>query len=304
MKVPYSRGTNELGIGIVSSSNTLHCLDDASDNTLAVDINLSHGQKTFRLQINTHLSLAGVTAIYGPSGAGKTTLLRCIAGLQPLTCGSIRFRQTLWQDASMQVPVHQRGIAYVCQSADLFAHLNVLGNLRYAQRRAQKRTVRVSAAEVIDLLALAPLLQHHIDQLSGGERQRVALARALLSQPSLLLLDEPLASVDQHQRATVLPYIQRLCAAQLMPILYVSHDLSEVAALAHDIVHLVDGKLRQQGPARQLLPALHAIYDDNSVEINALKVENAQLKARCAELEMGAVAMTIKSSEETSYNAK
>ena len=279
MKTPAHRGESNL-----------------NGNTLALEIDLNHGSQAFHLKISTCLSLTGVTAIYGPSGAGKTTLLRCIAGLQPMNCGRIRFRQTLWQDASMHIPAHQRGIAYVCQSANLFTHLNVQGNLNYAQRRAQKRTVRVSADEVIDLLALAPLLQHRIEQLSGGERQRVALARALLSQPSLLLLDEPLASVDQHQRATVLPYIQRLCAAQLMPILYVSHDLNEVAAVSHDIVHLVDGRLMQQGSARQLLPMLHTIYDDNRIEINALKAENALLKARCAELEMHTASKSLKSS--------
>ena len=129
------------------------------------------------------------------------------------------------------------------------------------------------------------MLQHRIEKLSGGERQRVALARALLSQPSLLLLDEPLASVDQHQRATVLPYIQRLCAAQLLPIIYVSHDLDEVAALAHDIIHLVDGKVLQQGPAPELLVSLREIYDATRTEMAILKAENQHLKARCEALE-------------------
>lgn len=259
--------------------------NDLNGNTLALEIDLNHGSQAFHLQISTCLSLTGVTAIYGPSGAGKTTLLRCIAGLQTMTCGSIRFRQTLWQDASMHVPAHQRGLAYACQSANLFTHLNVQGNLNYAQHRAQKRTVRVSADEVIGLLALAPLLQHRIEQLSGGERQRVALARALLSQPSLLLLDEPLASVDQHQRATLLPYIKRLCAAQLMPIIYVSHDLDEVTELAHDIIHLVDGKALQQGPASELLITLRKIYDATRTEIAILKAENQHLKVRCEALE-------------------
>ncbi len=284
MNAPPQKSMHGLSVGTISSSSVENSNNDISD-TLALEIDLSHGPQAFHLQISTHLSLTGVTAIYGPSGAGKTTLLRCIAGLQAMTCGSIRFRQTLWQDASMQVPTHQRGLAYVCQSADLFAHLNVQGNLNYAQRRAQKRTLRVSAEEVIELLALAPLLQHRIEQLSGGERQRVALARALLSQPSLLLLDEPLASVDQHQRATVLPYIQRLCAAQLLPIIYVSHDLDEVAALAHDIIHLVDGKVLQQGPAPELLVSLREIYDATRTEMAILKAENQHLKARCEALE-------------------
>ena len=284
MKAPPQKSMHGLSVGTVSSSSAENSNNDVGD-TLALEIDLSHGPQAFHLQINTSLSLTGVTAIYGPSGAGKTTLLRCIAGLQAMTCGSIRFRQTLWHDASMQIPTHQRGLAYVCQSADLFAHLNVQGNLNYAQRRAQKRTLRVSANEVIELLALAPLLQHRIEQLSGGECQRVALARALLSQPSLLLLDEPLASVDQHQRATVLPYIQRLCAAQLLPIIYVSHDLDEVAALAHDIIHLVDGKVLQQGPAPELLVSLREIYDATRTEMAILKAENQHLKARCEALE-------------------
>ena len=247
---------------------------------LSMRIDLHRAPHAFHLQINTQLPLDGVTAIYGPSGAGKTTLLRCIAGLQCFTNGSIHYDQTLWQDARVHIPVHKRGLAYVCQHGDLFEHLSVQGNLKYAQHRARKRQERVPINDLIDLLALAPLLPKHPRQLSGGERQRVALARALLSQPALLLLDEPLASVDQHQRAAVLPYIQQLCAAKHMPTLYVSHDLAEVAALAHHIVHMVDGKLLQQGPAPQLLPMLRANYDAIAAELLALKYENARLKAR------------------------
>lgn len=257
----------------------------SAHNELVLNLDTRYGQHAFDLQLNCVLSLTGVTAIYGPSGSGKTTLLRSIAGLHSTGKGYIRFRQVIWQDAMHYVPTHLRGLAYVSQNTNLFEYMSVQDNLNYAQRRARKRPKRVIADDVISLLALTALIDRRPSQLSGGERQRVAIARALLSQPDLMLLDEPLAGVDQLQRAAVLPFMQRLCEAQLMPMLYVSHDLDEVDALADDIVHLVGGRLIQQGNAPELLPQLRATYDAHCDEVVALRTENTRLKARCAALE-------------------
>ncbi|REH38970.1 molybdate transport system ATP-binding protein [Paraperlucidibaca baekdonensis] len=239
-------------------------------NQLSLDVDVQHG--AFHLAIACSLPLAGVTAIYGASGAGKTTLLRCIAGLHASPHGHMHFRQQHWQ----HLPTHRRGLAYVCQQASLFPHLTVSGNLDYAQRRA--RRAGHQREEIIALFALAPLLARAPQQLSGGERQRVVLARALLSQPQLLLLDEPFSGIDQAQRTALLPYIRHL--SQQLPIIMVSHDLRDIECLAQHIVHLADGRLIAQAPASTLLPSLRAHSDSDRVA--ALEAENIRLRAALA----------------------
>lgn len=199
-----------------------------------------------------------IVSLFGPSGAGKTTVLRAIAGLEGRARGSIRMGGDTWLDTSagVRVPTHLRRVGYVFQEASLFPHLDVRGNLNYAFRRVKVGERRIAFDEAVACLGVGALLSRPVTDLSGGERQRVAMARALLSSPKLLLMDEPLASLDEAGRAAVLPYIGHLHTKLSIPILYVSHNLREVARLAHTIVALRGGEVISIGPAAKLLEGM------------------------------------------------
>ena len=201
----------------------------------------------FTLDVALRLPERGVTGLFGASGSGKTTLLRCLAGLEPRCAGQVRLGDRLWQDtaARLHLPPHRRGVGYVSQEADLFAHLDVRGNLRYAERRARERALAWDDA--VGWLGVEPLLGRSPRTLSGGERQRVALARALLSGPRLLLMDEPLAALDEVSRREILPWLEALPARLAIPIVYVSHSLREVLRLADHLLWLVGGRVRAAG---------------------------------------------------------
>ena len=194
----------------------------------------------FRLDAAFQVPAAGVTALFGPSGSGKTTVLRCIAGLQRLE-GRLSVCGEVWQDDGHFLPPHQRPVGYVFQEPSLLSHLSVRGNLEFGLKRA--RQVRLGFAEVTAFLGLGPLLGRSTARLSGGERQRVALGRALLSQPELLLMDEPLSGLDAEAKSEILPYLERLHQAMAIPILYVSHDAAEVARLADRVLLMREGRI-------------------------------------------------------------
>ena len=179
----------------------------------------------------------GVTAVWGPSGAGKTTLLRAIAGLVRLS-GHVRIGEETWQDGRVFRPVHKRRVGLVFQEASLLPHLGVRGNLDYAAKRAAQK---VDFDAVVAQLKLAPLLGRGVGRLSGGERQRVALGRALLSAPKLLLMDEPLSSLDGEAKAEIVPMIADLARTSGLPILYVSHDAYEIERLADRVLRIQAG---------------------------------------------------------------
>ena len=200
----------------------------------------------FRLQAAFDVPASGVTALFGPSGSGKTTVLRCIAGLQHLE-GRLSFRGEVWQDGARFTRPHLRPVGYVFQEPSLFAHLSVKGNLEFGLKRA--RQVRIGLDEVIGFLGLQPLLGRSTLRLSGGERQRVAIGRALLSQPELLLMDEPLASLDAEAKSEILPYLERLPQLMAIPILYVSHDAAEVARLADRVLLMRAGQVEPAPPS-------------------------------------------------------
>ena len=181
----------------------------------------------------------GVTAVWGPSGAGKTTLLRAIAGLVRLS-GHVRIGDETWQDGRIFRPVHKRRVGFVFQEASLLPHLGVRGNLDYAAKRAGQK---VDFDTVVAQLSLAPLLRRGVARLSGGERQRVAIARALLSAPKLLLMDEPLSSLDGEAKAEIVPIIADLAKTSGLPILYVSHDAYEIERLADRVLRIQDGQM-------------------------------------------------------------
>src|SRR5579885_574119 len=191
----------------------------------------------------------GATALFGPSGAGKTSLANAIAGLLKPDRGHIRLAgDTLFDsDTGIDVPAWRRRVGYVFQEGRLFPHLSVKNNLTYG-RWMNGLTVDAKAfARVIDLLDLGRLLNRRPGNLSGGERQRVSVGRALLMRPRLLLLDEPLASLDAARKAEILPYLERLRDDSKLPMIYVSHDATEVARVATRVVRIEDGRVTSSG---------------------------------------------------------
>lgn len=213
------------------------------DNNDVLSIALKWPRKSFNLDIDLVIPAQGVTAIYGASGSGKTSILRCIAGLEKVEGCELRFRDQVWQSGKKFVPTHKRAIGYVFQEASLFPHLTAAGNLGYALKRANPGKAIASLDEVVELLGLESLLDQYPDQLSGGERQRIAIARALLVNPALLLMDEPLASLDHQRKQELLPYLERICRQLSVPIIYISHSLWEVSLLADHIVMLEAGRV-------------------------------------------------------------
>lgn len=212
---------------------------------------------------------AGVIALFGRSGSGKTTLVNLISGLLPPDSGRIRLQDTVLTDtgADIAVPVERRRIGYVFQEPRLFPHLTVDGNLRYGERRVAGSMRVVDYGEVVSLLGLGALLERRPRQLSGGERQRVAMGRALLSQPRLLLLDEPFAALDIARREEVLPYLEALRERLSIPIVYVSHQFEEVLRLATHLVLLEAGQVLAHGTVGEmcLRPELQRIVGPDLV---------------------------------------
>jgi len=205
----------------------------------------------FSLEVDIALPGRGITAFFGPSGSGKTTLLRLIAGLARAPQGRLVFKNQVWQDDRAWLPTHLRPLGFVFQDANLLAHLSVAGNLRYGAKRSRGRRVDLDAA--IELLGIGHLLDRKPAQLSGGESQRVAIARALAAGPSLLLMDEPLASLDLARKQEILPYLERLHRELAIPVLYVSHAPDEVARLADHLVVMAEGRVRASGPLAEIL---------------------------------------------------
>lgn len=205
----------------------------------------------FAIEAAIEAPARAVTALFGPSGAGKTSLLRAIAGLDRLD-GHCALDGETWQDASRFVPVEKRGIGYVFQEASLFPHLDVRRNLEYGLRRAGPARV-IGLDDAVSLLGLGGLMARSPLHLSGGERQRVALGRALLSQPKLLLLDEPLSGLDSAAKEEILPYFEALGQRLGLPVLLVTHDMAEVERLADRMVLLRAGRVVAAGPLNDLL---------------------------------------------------
>jgi len=263
------------------NSSALSKVNGYKDTTGTLDVNLKLAlggdtRDPFSLDVNIRMPGTGVTAIFGHSGSGKTSLLRCVAGLETGAIGSVKVGQKIWQNNSCYVPTFKRSIGYVFQESSLFDHLTTEGNLRYARKRAKKRTQGLSK-KIVDVMGIAHLLARYPSELSGGERQRVAIARSLLTEPSLLLLDEPLASLDLARKREILPYLETLKISTQVPILYVSHSVDEVARLADHIVVLEQGQVVAQGPVREVfskLDAPSALQEDTGVLLTGRYKEN------------------------------
>lgn len=231
----------------------------ASDTGVPIDAHFTHCYDDFVLDVDLALPAKGVTVLYGQSGSGKTTLLRCLAGLVHAPGGVLSVDGDQWQGDELFVPTHKRPIGYVFQEPSLFEHLTVEGNLSYAQKRvdlAGSSGSVLSNKEVIELLGIENLMQRKPNQLSGGEKQRVAIARALFSQPELLLMDEPLASLDTQRKREILPYLEKLRLELKIPIVYVTHSIDELSRLADWVVVLDQGRVVANGSLADVLTAL------------------------------------------------
>lgn len=215
-------------------------------NGLVAALSRQHAARSITFDVA--LPALGVTALFGPSGAGKTSCLRMVAGLDRLATGTLRFGGETWCDSPRRVfvPPHRRRIGYVTQTPCLFDHLDVARNLDFAFRRAG-RPAHLRRDELIDQFALGDLLTRRTGALSGGERQRVAIVRALLSDPVLLLFDEPLSALDGAAREHLLGLLETLHARLAAPMIYVSHAIDEVARLADHLVLLEAGRVVAQG---------------------------------------------------------
>jgi molybdate transport system ATP-binding protein len=221
----------------------------------ALQVALRKRLGAFELDVAFEGAAEGVTALFGVSGAGKSQTLAAIAGAARPDHGRIALGDEVMFDSTrgLDMLMQHRGIGWVFQDARLFPHLDVTRNLTYGARRARGRTAFVGFDEVVEVLGIGHLLARRPHDLSGGERQRVAIGRALLSQPRLLLMDEPLAALDAARRAEILPYLESLKTRFRLPILYVTHALSELARLADRVVVLEAGKVQAQGPLNHVL---------------------------------------------------
>jgi molybdate transport system ATP-binding protein len=219
-----------------------------------LQVSLTKRRGEFTLSATFAAPTPGVIALFGRSGSGKTTLIEMLAGLLPPDAGEVQLAGITLTDTRRGIAVvpERRRIGYVFQDARLFPHMTVAGNLRYGEKRAGATPQFIRFEEVVELLGLGSLLQRRPHALSGGERQRVALGRALLSQPRLLLLDEPLASLDLVRREEVLPYLERLRDWLSIPMVYVSHQFEEVLRLATYLVLLEAGEVCAAGPVEEM----------------------------------------------------
>jgi molybdate transport system ATP-binding protein len=224
----------------------------------------------FELDIDVSFD-AKVTAVFGPSGAGKTTFLDAIAGLRKIAAGDIEIdgRVLFSSSRGIHLPPQQRSIGYVPQEAALFPHQSVRQNILFGSNRRQNpgTSAGLELHHVADLLEIGHLLDRSVGHLSGGEAQRAALARALLSRPRLLLLDEPLASLDIGLKERILPYLRRVRDEFAIPMIYVSHNPAEVLALASWVIMLRQGRVAGQGEPREVLASRPALADFSDTEI-------------------------------------
>ena len=254
-----------------------------TENDETIDAAFTGTLGAFSLDVAFDVPMRGIAALFGPSGCGKTTILRCVAGLTRLA-GHLTVGGERWQDdagGTFRKP-HERPIGYVFQEASLFPHLSARGNLLYGARRAAKANGKGTLGfdDIVEMLGIAHLLDRAPLALSGGERQRVAIGRALLSQPRLLLMDEPLAALDRVTKEEILPYLEALHENLSIPVLYVSHDIAEVERLADTLVLLDRGRVLAAG-------ALTALESDPALPLLRARDAAVTLEGRIAGIDEG-----------------
>jgi molybdate transport system ATP-binding protein len=238
---------------------------------MTLSVRARHRQGDFLLDAAFESS-GRLTALFGPSGSGKTSLVNIIGGLIRPADGRIDVdgRVLLDTTAGVFVPKHKRRIGYVFQDARLFPHLSVSQNLTYGRFFTPTSERYADFGSVVDLLGIGHLLARKPASLSGGERQRVAIGRALIASPKLILMDEPLASLDDARKAEILPYIERLRDETKIPVVYVSHSVAEVFRLATDVVVLREGRVAASGAAEDILARLDVLPEEDRGEAGAL----------------------------------
>jgi molybdate transport system ATP-binding protein len=244
---------------------------------------------------------SGVTGIIGPSGAGKSMMLQIIAGLQRPDYGQITFDGETLSDTEQRTHIspERRRIGYVFQDALLFPHLNVAQNLDYGSKRRES-TGQISRDDVISLLGISPLLDRRPHHLSGGEAQRVSIGRALLSNPRLLLMDEPLSRLDPRRRADILPFIEALHRQLDLPILYVSHNINEITRLADRVCVLHAGQIMASGGVAEVLNQqdmqrliLSGENDDDPASIVEAQIEAHDASLHVTTLALGSARLSL-----------
>jgi molybdate transport system ATP-binding protein len=242
--------------------------------------------ESFILDANFSIPDRGITVVFGPSGSGKTTLLRAIAGLEKSDKGFLKIGDSVWQEGGNFLATHKRQIGYVFQDASLFDHLDVKGNLNFVIKRAVG--LKEDFIESIhNLLEIKSLLNRRTTQLSGGERQRVAIARALLTNPKILLLDEPLSALDMKRKNEILPYLDSIHNDLEIPILYVTHSQSEMSRLADHLLLIEDGHIIGSGPVNDMLTRfdMPLSHGAEAVSIIEAKVVGCEAKFNLMHLE-------------------
>lgn len=230
-----------------------------------LQLKINHELPALTIDIDISLPSTGITALFGHSGSGKSTILRILAGLEANLNVIIRFNQKPWQDEQLFVPPHKRNIGYMFQDVQLFKHLNVAKNLFFASKRSKVPETMVN--QICHDLNITYLMNRMPNRLSGGEKQLIGLARCLLTQPEILLLDEPLSALDNARKIMVLEYLHKLP----IPIILVSHSLIEVSKIADYLVYIENGKLIEHGQLNQVLPTLEKIESLGSINKALLK---------------------------------
>ena len=225
-------------------------------NTIETRINVHF--PGFSLAVELTLPATGIIGLFGESGSGKSTFLRTIAGLERPVNSRIVISGNTWHDddRGIFIPTHKRSLGFVFQDGALFPHMSVLANMQYGLKRIPAEKRKIPLTHVAELLGITHLLDRKPDSLSGGEKQRVGIARALAPGPEVLMMDEPLASLDTRRKAEIIPYLNRLNDELSIPILYVSHDVNEMIRLADHMVLLEAGSVQASGPTEELLTRL------------------------------------------------
>ena len=238
----------------------------------------------FELDVDVDFPDREVSALFGPSGSGKSTMLRLLAGLDHVPGIHVSFNNVLWQDKTIFVPPNRRHIGFVFQHLNLFPHLSVSGNLDYAEARRQSGG-GLTREDLLDILDLVNLLKKLPRQLSGGEQQRVAIARALLSNPDLIIMDEPLGSLDQAAKERILPYLQRLHRTLEIPLIYVSHALDEILYFADTVFEIADGKITSESSVIDFSVSGTHINQPEAAAIVSCDVKSANKRYSLTELQ-------------------